>query len=794
MKIDFSIISSWFENLKKEKVNPEINILSQKKFEEKSKNHRDKVIGTTLFFVLINILLFFATYNSFVIPAMGTYSNYQIKSPFTFNIYKSSDEIAREKEYILNSIFPTVRQDYSKQETSLENILKLENAVLNTVRTPLDTTIVKVSRYDEVKNLISVRTFDAFCRDTINLKKLTKILTTNVSAGILDVKFVGSEKEKQNYLKKYRGSQGRVVDVRINYLELLKEDKAHVVSKDSYKVYEEVIVDIFTTVKNTLGVKDEFLLSTNEFLSAVILPSIFYDKRAYDSKVDEKFSEISDVKGQFVKGLTIVEKGDIVSAEKYVILKALKAEMETVGWNNNAQTVLKKVLNITLFNVILLMFLINLKYFDFKEIISKKNINYFAVLTFFFLLSLVSVVLYRTGNDVLSNLFSGNQSINLAHVDWVYLFPTGIVGMIITQFFGLIIGIIFSLYFALFNSLIWGASIEMFFYTFFVSIIISYSIRRVKYFSHYILYMSFVVLISAIVVSILFSSFKFEVDKNLIISNLVLVGVSSGITLILGMILIIIFQRISGIITPMKLLELSDMNHPLLRELSTKAPGTYHHSLLISQLAEASATAIGANSLLARVTSMYHDIGKIYKPEYFIENQNGVNIHDRHKPSISAKIIRNHVKKGVEYAQKYKLPQEIIDGIVEHHGTTVVKYFYDKAKNESEWVKVGEEIKMKESVEEIEFSYPGPKPQSKITGILMIADNFEAVIRILKDKSSNSLYKTITDIINKKIEDRQLEECNLTFTDLDKIKDAMVKRASSFFHVRIDYKEVEKKD
>jgi len=794
MKIKIKKIKNFVSSLSKKNINPEINILSQKQHSKSFLAKRERIVGTTIFFVLINILLFFSGTDNFVIPDINTQANYTIQAPFTFNIYKTKEELELEKKDILHSIFHTVRYDIDKRFSIFENISKVEEAVMETAKCVNDSNDIKLAEYSTVKNLISDRAFKAFYSDTTNFKILLKYIKKSISDGIVDVKFVGNEKEKKEYLKKYRASDNRIIEVKTNYLEVLKVNKTYIISKNSFKAYEEVIVDIFTKIKNKLNVNEEFLLSTNDFLSTIIVPYIFYDNRIYEKKVEDEFSKISNVKGKVVKGLKIIGKGELVTLSKYQILKALKIEMEKSSRDNSSSVILQKILNITFFNLIILIFLINLSYFDFKGIITKKNGNYFAILSFFLLLSIISVVIYKTGNTIFSDMFRNKSEINFTHVDWLYLFPGGVVGMIVTQFFGLIIGIIFSLYFALFNALIWGANIEMFIYIFLVSVIISYSIRKVKYFSHYVLYISGVIFVSSVSVLFLFSSFKFELNKNIIIGNVVLVLISSILTVFFGMVLMIVYQRMSGIITPIKLLELSDMNHPLLKELSTKAPGTYHHSLLISQLAEASATVIGANSLLARVSSMYHDIGKIYKPEYFIENQKGINLHDRHKPSISVKIIKNHVKKGVEFANKYKLPQEIINGIVEHHGTTMVKYFYDKAVNETELIKVGDELKAKETFDEIEFKYPGPKPQSKITGIIMIADNFEAIIRTLKDKSYNSLYKTISEIVDIKIKERQLEECNLTFTDLDKIKKAMVKRASSFFHIRIDYKENEKKN
>jgi putative nucleotidyltransferase with HDIG domain len=252
--------------------------------------------------------------------------------------------------------------------------------------------------------------------------------------------------------------------------------------------------------------------------------------------------------------------------------------------------------------------------------------------------------------------------------------------------------------------------------------------------------------------------------------------------------LLIFFERIFKVTTDLTLLELSDFNHPLLRLLSEKAPGTFHHSMTIGNLAEAAADAVGADSILARVGAYYHDIGKMEKPEYFVENQVSLtNRHTRLRPRMSALIISSHVKEGIELGRQYGLPQKVLDFIPQHHGTTRMSFFFDKALKQAAARKNPKDI-----VREEDFRYPGPKPQSKETGIVMLADSVEASTRSIKEMTSQKLEFAIENMIKQRFVEGQLDECELTLRDLTKIKEAFLKILTGIHHQRIAYPEQEK--
>lgn len=254
--------------------------------------------------------------------------------------------------------------------------------------------------------------------------------------------------------------------------------------------------------------------------------------------------------------------------------------------------------------------------------------------------------------------------------------------------------------------------------------------------------------------------------------------------------LLIFFERSFKVTTDLTLIELGHFHHPLLKMLSEKAPGTYHHSMSMASLAEAAASAVGANEVLARTGAYFHDIGKIEKPTYFVENQKGNrNRHDKLLPRMSSLIIQNHVKKGIAFAREHDLPEEVVDFIPQHHGTTRIDYFYSKA------VKLAESSADETKIDEIndqDYRYPGPKPQTKETGILMLADSIEAAARTLEDPSPPKLEGLIDELIKKRFEEGELDECPLTLKDLTKIKKAFLGVLVGVYHGRVKYPEAEK--
>ena len=254
-------------------------------------------------------------------------------------------------------------------------------------------------------------------------------------------------------------------------------------------------------------------------------------------------------------------------------------------------------------------------------------------------------------------------------------------------------------------------------------------------------------------------------------------GVATGLASVLVVtVLLPILETVFSVTTDITLLELADLNRPILRRLMLEAPGTYHHSLVVGSLAEAGAAAIGGNPLLARVDAYYHDVGKIEKAEYYVENQSSARSrHEKLSPTMSCLIIEAHVREGAEIGRKERLPKAILDAILEHHGTTLMSFFYHKAREADP------------GVEEADFRYPGPKPQSKETAVLMLADAVEAAARSLTEPTPSRIRGVVTRILDARVKDGQLDESPITFEDLAKIRESFIPILTALFHARVDY-------
>jgi putative nucleotidyltransferase with HDIG domain len=265
---------------------------------------------------------------------------------------------------------------------------------------------------------------------------------------------------------------------------------------------------------------------------------------------------------------------------------------------------------------------------------------------------------------------------------------------------------------------------------------------------------------------------------SLYAAGLAFVGGAVGVGVVVSFTLPLL-EGLFRVLTDVRLLELSNLSNPLLSELAVKAPGSYNHSLVVGTLAEEAAKAIGANSLFCRVAAFYHDIGKLLKPDYYVENQRGTNPHDNLSPSMSALVVAAHVKDGIKLAREAGLPEQIVDIIPQHHGTRLMKYFYEKAKQNAD-PGMG-------PIKEEDFRYPGPKPQTREAAIFMLADAVEAAARTVDDPNANRLREMIRKVSNAVVLEGQFQECDLTFVDLDRIHQAFLRTLTSMYHHRVDY-------
>ncbi|MCE5260137.1 MAG: HDIG domain-containing protein [Chloroflexi bacterium] len=485
---------------------------------------------------------------------------------------------------------------------------------------------------------------------------------------------------------------------------------------------------------------------------ALVVANTFYDAAQTDANRQAAADEVAPVLWTIQQGESIVREGEIITDLTLESLKALGIQGTEVNWQ--VQLGMVGV-------AIILVFALSYYIYCAQPLLLDRPRR-----------ELLLVLLISAFAAAARLLIPG-------HTLTPYIFPIAALAMFTALLLDLNLAILISGIGAVLVGYHSGGSLELVVYAFLGGIVGALAVYKMDSLLGFLRAMGYLILTNtAVIVSFRLSSQLFDTAGlvQLLISAIGNAVLAASLTFI-GFAFI---GRLFGIATSLQLLDLARPTHPLLRQLVVNAPGTYHHSIIISNMAERAAIVIGADSLLARVGSYYHDIGKTLHPYFFVENQgDGPNPHDQLDPKTSAEIIISHVTEGIELARKYDLPEKVVAFIPEHHGTTLVAYFYRMAVQESE----------ADYVDESSFRYHGPKPQSKETAIVMLADSIEALVRANHPNTHEEVERLIRQIINDRLVSGQLDECDLTLRDLDKIRQAFAGVLLGIFHPRIKYPE-----
>ena len=485
----------------------------------------------------------------------------------------------------------------------------------------------------------------------------------------------------------------------------------------------------------------------------VVEPNFFYDKEKTDELIKETLKQVPPV--MIKKNQIVVSEGEPVTAHQLELLGTLGLLSDSAS-----AICIYIALGVLVIIVMYLQYGYIHKYYtainkEFSKIVMISILNVFPV--------------------ILARLFGMMSN---------YIIPLACMPMLIT----LLLNYKISLVFSMLNVILIGGAVGFnpnIIILAILNVVLGGTLLRKMQQRNDILYSSITV---AVLSSILTFSVGTLTTNNFmeILADSIFAAVGAILSGILTIGVLPFFESTFDIVTNAKLLELSNPNNPLLKKLLMEAPGTYHHSILVANLAELAAEQVGGNPLLARIGAYYHDVGKTKRPYFFRENQFGKkNPHDRLKPEVSSKIIISHVKDGSELAKEYNLPKTIHDFIVTHHGETLVKYFYLTVKNNSE---------NPDEVKEEDFKYPGPKPMSKEQGIVMLADSTEAAVRSINEPTEEKIEKMVNNIIDDKLASGQLDNCDLTLRDISKIKKCFLKALNGIHHERIEYPDDNKKE
>ncbi len=704
-------------------------------------------------------------YSDYVI---GSVVKKEIIAPFTFPILKTEEELAKERKEALAKVPPVFayqpqiastqikrfRQSMGFISAYLDSLKKKSPgiiAILRTYQPEKEHSIFYIPELDSLHTMVKER-----YQISISRQQLTNLvyLTYKKKLGKLTDNFVRILKKTYNKV---------IVDVEIDSL---SQDR--VILRRSAVNTEtsiESIIDLgiaqsqaLVIFREKIGNKKPYYGLGSLFVNTFVAPNWYFDSKYTQQLKREAIASVPTSRGFVYKNERIVDSHQIVTKDIYRKLKSLSVAIREQNINSEFMNRLKGGLGRFLLAFLIMLFLASYIFaFRRKEIWSSfsKIIMINIIMLALIVISWVEIFILTWNEYTVPFILVPMLVIMLLD---------GGTAIIATVTAALILGAINSLdYVYTINNLFAGLAAMM-------------SVKEVRKRSNIFtagLAAWLIYGISILAIGLLryqplkevFGEF-FYITSNALLVPFIAYG-SLGL-----------FEKFFDITTSFSLLELSDMNHPLLKKLSLKASGTFSHSIEVGNLAEAAAKAIGANSLLTRVGCYYHDIGKMVKSEYFVENQNpGDNKHDSLSPSMSAIVLGSHVKEGLNLAREYGLPSAIRAFIPEHHGTSRMEYFLHKAK----------ELNPDMEIDEESYRYPGPKPQSKETAIVMLADSIEAASRTLKEPSASRIKALIDEITGSKMADGQLDDSNLTLNEISRIKEAFAFYLMSKFHLRIEY-------
>ena len=705
----------------------------------------------------------------------GTVAPEQIISPATFEINKSTEEYEQEKELARGEVSARFYRDTDTEAEAERNITVFFNYLheFRTLAEAFNTLQVQVRAQQGEADSLLLYQIGELDSHILSLGALLKrennidisqpnwntvlsmeqsvfdefqhvcnqILSDMHSIGILNI----SKRQSPNDIDQLIITDSN--DERQTTLEEFFD------RDDSYSSIATHLEAYYTPLSDTISVGFE---TVQNFL----IPNIKYNSEITESLRNETAARVPRARGYVLQNEKIVDRHERISEEHYRKVESLREYLLREGLLQNPfSNLITSIGQIGFLSIVLLLFVFYLYQFRPEILKETKNITiiFLVIVTQLFFIYLVT------------------QQFRLSE----YLIPTTIASMLLAIIFDGGVGIYGTLMISLFVGGFMGNDFVITFYVLVGGAVAAAAVRRIRKISQFFKASFFIIVAYGLVLFVTgtlrgitltdLSNSLFQYSlPNAVLSPLITLG------------FIVLFEAVFGVTTDISLLELSDLNNPLLRELAITAPGTYHHSIILGNLSECAAEAIGANSLRARVGCYYHDIGKMVKPQYFIENEpNAMKKHESLAPSMSSIIISSHVRKGLEIAEKYKLPEIIKDFIRQHHGTSRISFFYEKALEKSK----------EKNINPADFCYPGPKPQTRESGIAMLADGVEAATRALKDPSPARIKERVNTIINQRFQDGQLDECDFTVKDLRLIADSFIQIINGIFHVRIEYSE-----
>lgn len=653
-------------------------------------------------------------------------------APFDFAIYKSVDQLEDEKNTIIADAMQYFNKDNKVQIDNMERFLATYNSLMKEY----------VGRTDTISDTL-IGTKDIYHNFRNTVYASLNFVYTN---GLIETESLADGTDlKDRVILIHDGD----ITTQKRFSEVFTNKAAYLYVKNCIRAFmsESAGKMSDTEFKNIEKIVEN--LNPNQWLEQ----NLNYDENTTQKVLNETINNISLTRGIVQQGQRIIFQGEMVGDEEFRILESLRREYEQsdhgAGYN---YTFLGQSIVFILFFALIYMFLKTFR----KEI-------FFQTKYSMLVLSLITLVIVGMSLVIRYNLFS------------IWAVPFLLLALIIKTFFDTRTALFFHIMACVATGFVVPNSFEYFVMQFVPGYFMIISLQQINR-RGLVFRTSF---ICFVIYALVYLSFEFMYNGNIDGTNwrtLIYLGINSML-LLLAYPAIYLFEKVFGLLSDVTLVELADSNRPLLRRLAEEAPGTFAHCTQVANLAEAAIFQVGGNPHLARTGALYHDIGKLTAPLYFTENQvTGINPHDKLDYLKSAEIIINHVVKGVNIAKQYKLPTQIIDFIKTHHGTSKAGYFYKMYKKEHP----DEDCDDK-------FTYPGPRPLNKENAIVMMADSIEAASKSLKTYDTITISNLVDNIINGQIAQKQFDNTNLTFRDIDKVKELFKEKLINIYHARIEY-------
>lgn len=711
-------------------------------------------------FLLVTILLFpQAESFKFADLKEGNISTEEIIAPFTFRVQKNPAELRSEREDARRQVLPV----FHHTESTLNNSQVRLKALQDSLRIVLSSSLVDSLKDIEIERIIS--------ENEIILTKDLNSFFIHLSRGeLIDDQYQIDFKGYDQYFDQLGSIVADILVFGIcnipkseipnyeNKITVIRSDQETQKSRNEFYEIEEAQDRLLERMQSQYVENSDSVKVGYALLESLLSTNLIYDPDQTDLRINEAIAQVPLIKGRILKSERIVDSNERVTSEQVDIIRSLAMELREREKKSGILSIILlwfgKILLIIGTQIPMLLFL----YFYRRRIWNDLRMMFIITLSMLFVVIVAAIAMFYGAPKFLIP-FATVPLIVISYQDT----RTGLfVGLSLSFLIGAQFGLDFEI--ALIGMIVSSASIISFGLS-------KYRKRLVN--ATIILALAYLLGITAAGI-LRFISLN---DLGLALAGALGAAIFSPI---LAYVFIMLFDYVFDVASEFKLIELSDLNNPLLKMMAMRSPGSYHHSLQVSNLTEAGAESIGANALLAKVGAYYHDLGKMFMPEYFVENQlGGKNPHDRLSPRLSSLILINHVRKGYDFAKENKIPTVVTDFILEHHGQSLMKFFYEKAKDGAKSKNI--------DILESDFRYPGNRPKTRETGILMLADSVEAMVRSIKEPNLGKIRNGVRNIVVDKIHSGDLDDCPLTVKELSVIIETFSNILTGIHHDRVEY-------